>query len=73
MTAAAGTNYERFVSGGSAAPVLLVLALLVQWQLLRMADPRVSGVVRPVIACALVPLSVLVAALTALRAINLAT
>jgi hypothetical protein len=73
MTAAASTNYERFISGGSAAPVLLVLALFVQWQLLRMADPRVPGVVGPVIACALAPLLVLVTALTVLRAINLAT
>ena len=73
MTAAASSNYERFVSGGSVAPVLLILALLVQWQLLGMADPRVSGLVRPVIGCVVVPLSVLVAALTAIRAINLAT
>ena len=64
MTAAASSNYERFVSGGSVAPVLLILALLVQWQLLGMADPRVSGLVRPVIGCVVVPLSVLVAALT---------
>jgi hypothetical protein len=40
---------------------------------LRLADPRMSQVVRSVIVTALVPLSVLVAALTVSRAINLAT
>ena len=73
MTAAASSNYDRFVSGGSAAPVLLLLALLVEWQLLRLADPRMSQVVRSIIATALIPLSVLVAALAVSRAINLAT
>ena len=73
MTAAASSNYERFVADGSAAPVLLLLALLVEWQLLRLADPRMSQVGRSVIAAALVPLSVLVAALTVSRAIHLAT
>jgi hypothetical protein len=73
MTAAATSNYERFVADGSAAPVLLLLVLLVEWQLFRLADPRRSRVVRSVIGAALVPLTVLVATLTVSRAINLAT
>ena len=72
-TAAASGNYERFVSGGSAAPVLLILALLMEWQLLRLADPLGSRVAYSIIATALIPLSVVVVALTVIRAISLAT
>ena len=73
MTAAATSNYERFVSGGSAAPVLLILALLMEWQLLRQVDPGVSLAVRSIIGTALVPVAVLVGALTVVRAVSLAT
>ena len=66
------SDYERLVGGGSVAPVLLILALLVQWQLLHSANPHSSRVVRPILATALVPLSVLVGLLTLVRATHLA-
>jgi len=67
------SNYERFVSGGSLVPVLLILLLLVEWELLRSATPGASRAVSQVLGLALVPMAVFVAMLTVLRATNLVT
>lgn len=66
-------DYERFVSAGTLVPVLLILVLLVEWELVGSLNPGMSRVVRSVLTTLLVPLATLVGMLTLLRATSLVT
>lgn len=74
---AAGQNepsaYERILGWTSVAPILLLIALLIELELLRAQDSRGMTRAAPALMVLVAPLSLLVVAIVLVRAVKLVT
>jgi hypothetical protein len=72
VSAASGeSSYERLLSWTSVAPVLLLLVLLIEWELLRTQGARLGGLTRSTLGVVAGPLGVLVVLIGLVRAVKL--
>jgi hypothetical protein len=65
------SSYERLVSWKSFSPVLLLLVLLIEWELLRTQGVRLASLTRLTLGVVAAPLGALVILVALLRAVKL--
>jgi hypothetical protein len=69
--ASGGSSYERLLGWTSVAPVLLLLVLLIEWEMLRTQGTRAAGFTRPTLGVVAAPLGALVVLVGLVRAVKL--
>jgi hypothetical protein len=69
--ASGGSSYERLLSWASIAPVLLLLVLLIEWEMLRTQGARLASFTRLTLGVVAAPLGSLVVLIGLVRAVKL--
>jgi hypothetical protein len=70
IAASGGSSYQRFLSWTSVAPVLLLLVLLIEWEMLR-TQARLASLTRPTLGIVVAPLGALTVMIALVRAAKL--